>query len=250
MVRNMAASAVAFEDALQFVDASKMCGSIPDILGLMRRAIAPLGVTRFARVSLLRPGEAPAVGPLVGDYRPDWVSQYAARNFAEHDIVFKSALDSTTPKFWRDWRSRAATKKEREVFEAAADFGSKDGLSVPIHHWRGAAAAVVMHGPDMSDAPEALAFLHLVAIHFNAAVDRLSIAALPREAQGAALTERQIECLRWVAAGKSDWEIGEILGLSEHTVHRHVERAKTRLDVRTRAQAVMAAFSEPATPDL
>jgi len=52
------------------------------------------------------------------------------------------------------------------------------------------------------------------------------------------LTPRQIECLKWASDGKTDWEIGRLLGLSSNTVHRHIELAKRRLCVSTRMQAV------------
>jgi DNA-binding CsgD family transcriptional regulator len=55
------------------------------------------------------------------------------------------------------------------------------------------------------------------------------------------LTVRQVECLEWASVGKSDWEIGRLLNLSPHTVHRHIEAAKKRLNVTTRVQAVIAA---------
>jgi DNA-binding CsgD family transcriptional regulator len=42
--------------------------------------------------------------------------------------------------------------------------------------------------------------------------------------------------------GKSDWEIGEILAISERTAHNHVEAAKRLLDVGTRTQAVVQAW--------
>jgi DNA-binding CsgD family transcriptional regulator len=45
--------------------------------------------------------------------------------------------------------------------------------------------------------------------------------------------------MRWVSAGKTDWEIGRILSISEATVNRHVELAKERIGVRTRAQAIV-----------
>jgi DNA-binding CsgD family transcriptional regulator len=48
--------------------------------------------------------------------------------------------------------------------------------------------------------------------------------------------------LSWAAEGKSDWEIGAIIGISENTVHRHIEKAKSILGVRTRMQAVIAAW--------
>jgi DNA-binding CsgD family transcriptional regulator len=40
-----------------------------------------------------------------------------------------------------------------------------------------------------------------------------------------------------VLDGKSDTDIGEILGISPNTVHFHVERVKKKLGVRTRTQA-------------
>ena len=52
------------------------------------------------------------------------------------------------------------------------------------------------------------------------------------------MTAREIECLRWVAAGKTDPEIGEILSISATTVKFHVDGARAKLGARTRAQAV------------
>lgn len=60
-------------------------------------------------------------------------------------------------------------------------------------------------------------------------------------AQRRNLTPRQIECLEWVSRGKSDWEIAQLIQLSPHTVHRHIEAAKKRLNVATRVQAVLSA---------
>ena len=55
------------------------------------------------------------------------------------------------------------------------------------------------------------------------------------------ITERQLECLAWVAAGKSAPDIGVILGISGRTVDSHVARLCEHLGVRTRLQAVMKA---------
>jgi DNA-binding CsgD family transcriptional regulator len=58
--------------------------------------------------------------------------------------------------------------------------------------------------------------------------------------KGKLLTRRQKDCLHWASLGKTDWEIGKVLGLSRHTVHRHIEAAKLRLEVSTRVQAIRA----------
>ncbi len=56
------------------------------------------------------------------------------------------------------------------------------------------------------------------------------------------VTARESEVLGWVAAGKSDWAIGQILNISGKTVNFHVENAKRKLGVGTRVQAVIAAM--------
>ena len=56
------------------------------------------------------------------------------------------------------------------------------------------------------------------------------------------LTPRQIECLKWVAEGKTDEEIGAILSLSDRTVHNHIEAAKRGLGVTKRSQAALLAY--------
>jgi DNA-binding CsgD family transcriptional regulator len=56
------------------------------------------------------------------------------------------------------------------------------------------------------------------------------------------LTPRERECLEWVAGGKTDWEISQILSISEQTVHGYVQNAMTKLNARTRAQAVALAM--------
>ena len=53
------------------------------------------------------------------------------------------------------------------------------------------------------------------------------------------LSSRERDCLELAAHGKSDWEISQLLRISEHTVHKHVEAAKRRLGVSTRAQAIV-----------
>ena len=65
--------------------------------------------------------------------------------------------------------------------------------------------------------------------------------ALTRSAAAAKLTERQRECLKWVRAGKTSWEISAILRISERTVIFHIGAACRRLGVQTRAQAVVEA---------
>ena len=56
------------------------------------------------------------------------------------------------------------------------------------------------------------------------------------------LTARERECLQWAAVGKSEWEISQILGISEHTSEKHLLNAKSKLGAANRVQAVAEAI--------
>ncbi len=52
------------------------------------------------------------------------------------------------------------------------------------------------------------------------------------------VSARELDCLRWVAAGKSAWEASVILGISERTVRFHLNSAREKLNCTTTTQAV------------
>ncbi len=73
-----------------------------------------------------------------------------------------------------------------------------------------------------------------------ARVEALSGTAAPRGTR--ALTAREMQVLRLVAAGKTNGSISADLGISEHTVARHVQNIFAKLDVSSRSAATAFAF--------
>ena len=74
-----------------------------------------------------------------------------------------------------------------------------------------------------------------------AATERLG-RALVTEPAGGALTTREIEVLRLVAAGKTNRAIADDLAISEKTVARHLSNIFVKLDLPSRAAATAYAF--------
>jgi DNA-binding CsgD family transcriptional regulator len=58
----------------------------------------------------------------------------------------------------------------------------------------------------------------------------------------APLTPRERDVIAWLAAGKTDRDIGAILGCSHRTVQKHLQRIYEKLGVETRTAAVMRAL--------
>lgn len=119
-------------------------------------------------------------------------------------------------------------------------------IVVPVHLPFGQIGAVSFnpldqHETDLSQKYEEFgdAFFVLgrtfVASYVNAIGNRLRLPA------GASLTKREIECLRWVAIGKTDAEIGLIISRSRATVRFHVHNASLKLDAVNRSQTVFKA---------
>ncbi|WP_404933851.1 autoinducer binding domain-containing protein [Nitratireductor sp. L15S-10] len=63
-----------------------------------------------------------------------------------------------------------------------------------------------------------------------------------RQSELPRLTPREKECLQWAAFGKSEWEVSQILGISEHTAEKHLLNAKTKLGASNRVHAVAEAI--------
>lgn len=57
------------------------------------------------------------------------------------------------------------------------------------------------------------------------------------------VSARELDCLKWVAAGKTAWEASVILGISERTVRFHLNGAREKLNCLTTTQAVAKAVS-------
>ncbi|PCK76936.1 helix-turn-helix transcriptional regulator [Rhizobium sophoriradicis] len=175
------------------------------------------------------------------NYPDEWLKRYSEMGYDRIDPIINKSRKRVCAFRWSEVYSDASTTEiERRVFDEAAMFGLRSGISVP------------MHGPDSSFAIMSFAqpsecefdnrtitYLQLAAAHFHLKIARLAnssgIASAPN------LSPREKECIFWVARGKSSWDIGIILGISDNTVNFHVKNAMRKLDVTSRTVAAMKA---------
>lgn len=73
-------------------------------------------------------------------------------------------------------------------------------------------------------------------------LDGMNIPERVKTAPSEKLSHRELECLRWTAAGKSSEEIGIILDLSGYTVVGYLKSAMRKLNTVNRMQAVARAY--------
>ena len=69
-----------------------------------------------------------------------------------------------------------------------------------------------------------------------------SVATKTEEPGENLLTLRQKEILQWAAVGKTSWEIGHIISVSEATINFHLQRSAEKLGVKGRQAACAKAL--------
>jgi len=117
-------------------------------------------------------------------------------------------------------------------------------MAVPIHVDARLLVSFVFNRRGRSFADEERDALELIRPHLGnlyrlcAALGRAGWAP----AQTWQLTPREQDVLHWLAAGKTDRDIGAILAISPRTVHKHLQRIYEKLGVETRTAAVTRAF--------
>jgi DNA-binding CsgD family transcriptional regulator len=169
-----------------------------------------------------------------------WTQNYAERGYAAEDPLSRRTRTELHPIYWtaHDWDMRATPlqRKWRDD-NIAADirigFASPDRSS-------GDLKVISLGGGNPDPHPLDLKALHFAGIEALNRMQELGIK--PPAVAKSPLSSRECECLKWIAAGKTDWEVGTILGLSDKTVNVYVERAKHKLGAQTRTQAIVCAL--------
>lgn len=149
-----------------------------------------------------------------------------------------------TPFVWSEThRDPYITAAGQELHEAARRLRFDDGISYPVHDSMGNSGVLSFASETRcltsSDRHRLLADGLLTAAFTHNAIRGLinkNSKVLEKP-----LTERETECLRLIAIGKSTGEMSRILGLSQHGVLHHVRSLMSKFGVHQRYQAVIRA---------
>jgi len=133
-----------------------------------------------------------------------------------------------------------------DLWEEQAAFGYKVGIGVALHlpnhqHFLLSVdreAPLPISGEKLS---RLMADLQLLAVHAQAAATRLMLPLI--QSPIPQLSSRELEILRWTKAGKTAWEIGQIVSLSESGVNYHLRSILMKLDAINKHQAVLRALN-------
>jgi DNA-binding CsgD family transcriptional regulator len=211
-----------------------------------QRCTEALGFRHFACCSHVDPLKPPRRAVMLHSYPKEWARLFSELELFDIDPVFLHASRSLVPFFWDTQAFHdELSPPQQEMFHEARRYGLTRGYTVPIHSVDAprdfrASCSVVPDSESLE--PAAYRAVQLMAFYLYDAASKDAREKDPPPVQQP-LSPRERQCLELAAQGKSDWVSSRILGLSERTVHNHVENAKRRLQVATRMQAVMHALA-------
>lgn len=144
------------------------------------------------------------------------------------------------------WRQvRAVEAVNRKIDPGAYDaYGVSGAIIAPIHSPMGVIGAVVWATNDPATDVASLfrehgEELYMLALKFLSAYRDVAVPSADPEM--VEFTRREIQCLKWAAAGKTDSEIATIMGVSAPTIRFHMTNASRKLGVSGRSQTIRLA---------
>lgn len=202
--------------------------------------VEDIGFAGAACIKVPEVGDEPADCVLMSTLPEAWLRRYVDANYLKRDPLLKELMRTYEPFSWSELLMRRVIEKpDREVFEEAARHGMTDGFVVPIYESGGYTGFVGMAGRPVHIARDTRSPVVAACVYLHS---KLCLLRRRQNDQVFDLTSRELDCLRWAAVGKSDWEIGQILLISAKTVNYHIENAKRKFGVATRVQAIVAAM--------
>jgi LuxR family quorum sensing-dependent transcriptional regulator len=228
---------------LDFVEDVQSLTSYDDICRRIMKEMEWFGFSCVSSFSVPGPGQTLQECLWINNRPQEYIDYYAQNNYLIHDPIVTEFRRNLRPFSWNDVRKKTDLKqRERNIIDEAREWGARDGLMVPIRTQSGSLSGFCPCGFDPDLSSRARAALEVIGIYSYFALKRALLQADRDEIRHTPLTPREREILQWVAAGKSDDEIGEILSIATTTVTQHVENAKRKLDAMRRTYAIVQAL--------
>lgn len=229
-------------ELVEFTEQARISKSMDDLFDKFRLAVLQ---TEFESIAFGNVKAEP--GLLDGRFErsshvtfpKEWVTLYYEKSLGEQDPILQNAFQMTSVQTWQDLLTNCnATSEQKSFMGRASEFGLRMGVTIPLRRAFGS-MYICSLAKSVNQQPsfQTICLLNSLAHVFAIAQERLLFEARKKKTSEI-LTQRQTECLFWIAQGKSSWDVSRIISVSENTVNYHVKEAMRRLETSSRISAV------------
>jgi LuxR family quorum-sensing system transcriptional regulator CciR len=233
-----------FERVSAFVDSLRSAGTQAELRSILSETAKELGFAHFALSHHvdLRSSSEPAFR--IHNYPDELERYYDRKQLGRTDPVHRACQTTALGFAWSQLpKMIPLTRRDHAMLAAASKQGLGDGFTVPAHvpgEVIGSCSFATALGRPLQ--AEHLATAQLVGAFAFEAARRLARREHQKLSDPARFSDRERDCLIWVARGKSESEIATILGISPETVHQYMKHARANYDAVSRSQLVAHAL--------
>lgn len=169
-------------------------------------------------------------------YPKEWADIYRSQKFVQIDPITKNLNPGLV--YWKDLFTTSVPDKT--FMNQAESFNLNNGFSHILINPKNFGLMSIAD-KQLRNTNRSKTIIKHIAPHFHQVVSRLTHKPEPRN-YTPKINLREREILLWAAEGKTNWEIGEILGLTHSTVKDYIARIFVKLNTSNRTHAVAIAF--------
>ena len=176
---------------------------------------------------------------MLNGYPDEWRKRYDDMGYMASDITVSHCQEYSIPFIWPEPKEISGIS--RKIFSESSDFKINSGISFPYHGSTGEFGLFSVSSSDQFNKSglENAATQYVMQIIGASLFDHYKKKV--QESASIKLTKREIECLKWVAAGKTSWETSRIIDVSERTVIFHIQNAASKMNTASRTNAAVIA---------
>jgi LuxR family transcriptional regulator, quorum-sensing system regulator CciR len=223
----------------------RSCHSMPQLSAALSQTVIDLGFTYFALTHHAHPSQWKTMAIALHNCPNEWLEGYAKEKLYKYDPILFACTRTTIAFRWDELPAMIDMTPDRVmVLSIYKGVGIGSGMTIPIHIQGEPSGSCNFATHLGQEFPLANLFAAQIigAFAFQAARELAGLTRSNSLSPRRALTPRQRDCLLWAMRGKSDWEIGKILGLSKETVTQHIDMARARYGVGKRVQLAIRAI--------
>jgi LuxR family transcriptional regulator, quorum-sensing system regulator BjaR1 len=229
------------QNVLATIHAIEACTHSGAIVETFSRFVQGYGFETLYIAQLVNPANVPDDRVLhITNWPEELIRRRAARADALHDPVARCGLRSRRPFKWSAAKG-LASERGRKALDEVSDFSMNDGLMFPMHAIGSVPGGVSLGAQHLDVSQRQIAELEIVSQHTYFKLEDM-LGPFPYQVT-IDLSKREVQVIQIAAAGKTNWEISRILGVSEETVKATISRASRKLKASNRAHAVATAIA-------
>jgi LuxR family transcriptional regulator, quorum-sensing system regulator CviR len=181
------------------------------------------------------------------DFSGELFQKYINGRYYENSSVCQGIFTNWLPQHWKTSWGNDTFGKGRHSMQLVRSYGYLDGWTTAVYHRsHSTLSALTLAGKKVEKNQRTAAFLRCLSPHFAETLKVLFSSKFIKQKAiiDFKVTKRELEVLKWLAEGKSTWDVSVILNRSESVIKYHVTNLMEKLFAQNRSHAVAIALRQ------